>query len=1306
MAVASSHGQGGMTGIVHPFFTQKTAQPESQNPKQTQANSPPQSSQETQSRNQPRLSSKHSSQTQQIQAISSCADEKVTGMMLNDPQNATNLHLEKGTTAKKISTEGTSSLDISNGDQDALEHAGPPRKRRKTTLRKGKALKEEISEKNNYNWHQQLLFAAQPPMKSGRSQEEPSSGEQTASALIDKVPKVISLQSIPKNSSSSPSSLPSQSTNGNAPRQDELGLRTQDIGEDINDQREQYEEPPKKILKLNGRGTLGSPTPKRHAEAKYKGSRTSKNKQNITDGGSDRKYMTIIKYGSDKASREVLATRIEAILNGSLAPNNSKGSLDVQVKPLGPSKATHPFFLGKLTRKPQLNPVLTSKPNMSSDSAGQLNMNPTKSTINPSRGEFLSQKSTTSNGFNSSVHKFGDKRIAKFPGAVGPLWPPRDMMHIRGVTSNTPLNISPRFALNFRHGRLKQKEYKLQILPNEDILSHVTHGLSAVRCDMSSKELGPPPKSIVLRIPERRVLTGNEIYRAVCSRLSPKSRRALVGQGVEGDEDETQAPQRVKKTIHGCLSRISLDFSDYLCPFDTGMCESMSWTHKYSPVSAEEVLQLGPEAIILRDWLRQLTVTLVESTADGGRNSSKTRSKKPEASRGKKKRRKKSELSAFIINSDEEADEMDELTDPEDFSFSGSHDPSLKRTVIRSGDLLEHPKNRKNTGKMTNAILISGPSGCGKTAAVYAVAKEMDFEVFEINPGGRRSGRDILEKVGDMTKNHLVNCPNHSQDSSNMSLIDEVATKMEIESGKQGRMDTFFKLQESRTNAIPIKMSKRKKGTKPKEADKPKRQQPKQSLILLEEVDILFEEDKQFWPTVLALIQQSKRPVIMTCNDESLIPMGDLSLHAILRFSPPPEALVVDYLLLMAGKEGHILQRRSVEALYRAKSSDLRASIAELDFWCQLAVGDTKGGLEWMLDRWPPGKDLNEKGERLRTTSTDTYQPGMGWLGRDFLIDNNGGVTSQVDELLLEGLDFWRFDLEDFHDALHLDEDAPTSDCIVSPEERLRKLEDFSLGSEVLSASDIFSLSTFRDENETLIDPTLPTLSERALLSFPEGRPLLQADVCPKYTTCSAQMTSASFSGAALVINTQIRKPMSTDVEEDAARTVMKLRGQPLKQGKLTRARISTAFDAIAEPPQQFPSPSSGRHPNAIDQNLAVLTEDVAPFVRSIVAFDIHLEEERLRLSNLLSQGGQGTIRKIRTTRASRAALEGGSKARTRRERWFSKRVNPATVLKTGGSQWQEAVSQLKDWKDNSDDEEDELQSSTPTSSGTSASSF
>src|SRR5690606_12615483 len=119
----------------------------------------------------------------------------------------------------------------------------------------------------------------------------------------------------------------------------------------------------------------------------------------------------------------------------------------------------------------------------------------------------------------------------------------------------------------------------------------------------------------------------------------------------------------------------------------------------------------------------------------------------------------------------------------------------------------------------------SGPSGCGKTAAIYAVAKELGYTVFEVNAGNRRSGKDILDQVGQMSKNHLVH--------QTKELVKE---------------------------KNPFAISKQSKAQGDKET-KPCAQQ-QQSLILFEEVDLLFEEDKQFWSTVQQLAMDSKRPVI------------------------------------------------------------------------------------------------------------------------------------------------------------------------------------------------------------------------------------------------------------------------------------------------------------------------------------------------------------------------------------------------------------------------------------------------------------
>ncbi len=290
-------------------------------------------------------------------------------------------------------------------------------------------------------------------------------------------------------------------------------------------------------------------------------------------------------------------------------------------------------------------------------------------------------------------------------------------------------------------------------------------------------------------------------------------------------------------------------------------------------------------------------------------------------------------------------------------------------------------KGNKDPGKFANAFMLSGPIGCGKTAAVYAVARELGFEVFEINPGSRRSGKDVLERIGAMTRNHLVQGPNEtcSLPSEDDSL--SVAAASSSKDNRQELVASFFKPKAKPLKANPGKVTTKQAPVSMKGPPKIPPKQQKQSLILLEEVDTLYEDDKQFWATIMTLITTSRRPIVMTCNDETAVPLASLSLHAIARFSPPPVDLAVDYLLLLAANEGHLLRHEAVRTLYEGRNLDLRASIMELNFWCQFGIGDPKKGFSWI----EPGLKVDEQGLRRRVISSDTYQPGMGWLCRDHL---------------------------------------------------------------------------------------------------------------------------------------------------------------------------------------------------------------------------------------------------------------------------------------------------------------------------------
>jgi len=147
----------------------------------------------------------------------------------------------------------------------------------------------------------------------------------------------------------------------------------------------------------------------------------------------------------------------------------------------------------------------------------------------------------------------------------------------------------------------------------------------------------------------------------------------------------------------------------------------------------------------------------------------------------------------------------------------------------------------------------------------------------------------------------------------------------------------------------------------------------------------------------------------------------------------------------------------------------------------------------------------------------------------------------------------------------------------------------------------------------------------------------------------------------------QLDRPSETDVLD----LIKKQASIP--DPTLSRSDFSLAFDPISEVEKYVWNTSSTLEASSFDRNLAIISTDLAPYIRSIVAYDARLQEERARMSNLLSEGGRKGKR-MRTTRAAMSALEGGARSTTRRDRYFSSKLNSQFVLKTGMPSWIDAA--------------------------------
>lgn len=830
---------------------------------------------------------------------------------------------------------------------------------------------------------------------------------------------------------------------------------------------------PQKTLRLNPKtGTIGPPPSKKPAilsngtGTKKKPGRSSTQIQSL---------VIIIKYGNDKESRSQVGQAIDAFLRGAKTYSTCRNPLTNIPKSLpqpAPAKSTHPFFLGKIAPKVSLSDF---DENVNTKVAEERKAPSKKSsmTLGEAKSHSPVRKNIYASG-NAAFHHFGNSnKIIKFPGAIEACWPPKGMVHIRAVGGNGPCSYPP--VQNAASLAQKKSKYtSTETLAKDDILKvlamkldidEVLESLKHVNLD----DFAEPERS--LRLPEKHFENGYQIQRRVRRELSVQSPYITGNEDVGSSEDELQRDNKRTGQANPALLNIYGSLPSSLTAFDRSQYETQSWVNKYSPCSAAEVLQYGREPFILREWLQKLTVMAVDTGASEGVRSraasvASRRSGMSNAEKPGKKKRKSNKLEGFVISSEEEEDEMDEISDPEDDHSPQGSQRLLKKTVIRSSDAFT--KGSKDTKKYKNAVIISGPSGCGKTAMVYGVAKELSYEVFEINSSSRRSGKEILERVGDMTRNHLVRCsenlgPSMPQDEDLQRISDALVA--DLKSGRQGIMNSFFKPKKSGNSAeksIKTKTTQNKHSTAdaPKSSKAPPKQQ-KQSLILLEEVDVLFEEDKHFWSTVMNLVSQSKRPVIMTCNDEALLPLQDLELHAIIRLSPPPSDIAIDYLLLIAAAEGHIIKRKAVKALYEARQFDLRATLTELDYWCQLGVGDRKGGLDWFYPRWPPGCDVDDHGHTIRVVSEGTYRTSMGWLGRDFIVDSFDEPDAK-EEVLREAWNGWNIDLGDWHECLDMVsilEDA-------GKDSRITALSSYEAFAQSMSMADICAYSSLAAGNQ------------------------------------------------------------------------------------------------------------------------------------------------------------------------------------------------------------------------------------------------
>ncbi|TRY56352.1 hypothetical protein DNTS_034964 [Danionella cerebrum] len=348
--------------------------------------------------------------------------------------------------------------------------------------------------------------------------------------------------------------------------------------------------------------------------------------------------------------------------------------------------------------------------------------------------------------------------------------------------------------------------------------------------------------------------------------------------------------------------------------------DDVLWTDSYSPQAVSEVIGNSTSVQQLHSWL----------------NEWKTRSDNEDRRKRQEHRRKK-------VNSDD-------LWDCGDFEGDAAF-------IDQENDLC-------------NTVLITGPSGVGKTAAVYACANELGFKVFEVNSSVLRCGRILISQLTEATQSHQVHLQRDKTHKSEniddrqikLSSLYKDAHKKVASSLKElhvspgashpGRkpqpvkLTQFFRLKSKQplsNSSDPEHLIHDKRQEEVERSSKYFEQNTAvpMSLLLFEEVDIIFPEDVGFLTAIKTFMSTTKRPIILTTND----PLFGTRLRGTfdeIHFQTPSLQTARSYLQCLCVVENTRTDPDDIAFLLCQNKGDLRQSLLQLQFWICSGGGSTE----------------------------------------------------------------------------------------------------------------------------------------------------------------------------------------------------------------------------------------------------------------------------------------------------------------------------------------------------------------------------
>ena len=192
-----------------------------------------------------------------------------------------------------------------------------------------------------------------------------------------------------------------------------------------------------------------------------------------------------------------------------------------------------------------------------------------------------------------------------------------------------------------------------------------------------------------------------------------------------------------------------------------------------------------------------------------------------------------------------------ELADSSDEDF----DFFIKRNAIVDEDTRDSLISLDQA--LSGTMLLTGGVSSGKTSSVYVIAQELGMKVLEINTCMNRSGRDLQLCLSEATQSFTVTAA-EMNNKSNSKVLNKKDSNCISYANHFGKLNPNVS-----QNTILTKPSKESTTVKSKMT------LTEDTIILLDEVDLLFEPEKGFWPAFQQIARETKLPIFLTANESN-----------------------------------------------------------------------------------------------------------------------------------------------------------------------------------------------------------------------------------------------------------------------------------------------------------------------------------------------------------------------------------------------------------------------------------------------------